>query len=90
MAEGTEAAPIEFEFEQQIGVKFTAADLVEVLTPIQIIELVKELDLELGCWEATVLLASYFGKQMKVVPAEIAATPDNVLVDVLHTVEDSE
>lgn len=79
MSDGTESAPVEFEFEQTIGVKFDARDLVRQLTPLQLVDLIREIDLEMDDWQATVLLSSYFSGQLREAPAELVSLSDEEL-----------
>lgn len=89
MSDGTESAPIEFEFEQTVGIKFDARDLVEQLTPLQLVELIKEIDLETDDWAATVLLASYFSGQLREAPPETVAMDDAALTKMLEDAEET-
>lgn len=79
MSDGSETAPVEFELEQLVGIKFNASDLVGHLTGEQLVELVKEIDLEANEWEATILLASYFSGQLMNAPPDLVAMSDEQL-----------
>lgn len=88
MAEGTECDPIEFDLEPIIS--FNAKDVIRSLSAVQVVQLIKELDVELNEWEATVYLASYFGGQLKDAPAETVAMNDAQLLEELGTLSDGE
>lgn len=80
MSDGTELAPVEFDLN--VPITFEAKDLVNTLSPMQIIKLIKELDTELNEWGATIILASYFGDQLtSAPPEEVAKTNEQLMLE---------
>lgn len=55
-----ENAPTEFRLTPPID--FTAEDVVLDLGPVGTMQLIKELDSKIDCWEATLLLARHFSR----------------------------
>lgn len=86
MSDGTELPqPVEFDLSPVIS--FNAKDVIASLKPLQIVELIKQLDEEMNEWEATILLSSYFGNQMAGAPGEFVAMSDEQLVESLKQLE---
>jgi hypothetical protein len=53
----------EFPLEATVDIRFDASDVVATLMPLEVIELVIDLDRELNSWEGTLLCYHYFKQQ---------------------------
>jgi len=87
MSDGTDL-PKPVEFDLPVTLSFNAKEVVASLTPLQVVELIKQLDEETNEWEATILLAAYFGDQMGAAPAEYVVMTDEQLEASLRALED--
>lgn len=50
----------EFKLTTTVEIPFNAEDISRALTPLQVVELIKDLEAESADWEVTVLLARHF------------------------------
>lgn len=77
-----ETALTEFTLECAVDVKFDASDVSSNLTALESVDLVIEIDEEVGKWEATELMYRYFKEQhelmLKEFPDLAAATVDEL------------
>lgn len=69
-AEGTELALTEFPLECRVDINFDASDVVAAVEPLEVVNLIEELDEEVGLWEATLLAYRYFQRQFEVAAKE--------------------
>lgn len=70
MADDEIPDPTEFEITTTLGIKFSAAEVVQDLGRDRTIQLIKELDLALEDWGATEEIADYFDMQMEIFEKE--------------------
>lgn len=65
-----------FKIETTIDVQFTAQDVVIGLSDLEIVNLVKDMEVEAESWSVTVLLARHFEKLMA---AALRDAPEDIL-----------
>lgn len=76
-----------------IAIKIDAAKLAKVVTPLDVLGLIQDLDDEVGLWAMTILLGRYFEEQLKIaseVVPELFAASEDELMDELHSAPDSD
>lgn len=85
---------IRFELPTTVDITFDAEDVAVRLKPSQVLELIKELDMEVGLQDFTVLLYRYFADQMEAMkksdPDVDNPTDDVLLLSIDGLLEDEE
>ena len=66
-----ETARTEFPLECTVDIKFDASDITTNLDPLQVVDLVREIDEELSDWAATLLAYHYFRGQYELALSEV-------------------
>ncbi len=77
-----EIASTSFTLEARVDISFDASDITQTLKPLQIADLIEEIDAEVGEWEFTLLMYEYFRGEFETLRAkdpELAAKhPDQI------------
>lgn len=77
---------IRFNIEVNADISFDAEDVVSQLPPVKVLDLIKELEEEVGLWPLAILLHRHFAEQFDIISKEdpvIATASDEYLLEVL-------
>lgn len=83
----TQIARSKFTLETSVDIEFDAKDVIQNLRPLQVADLIMELDDEVGDWEHTLLLYHYFAAQFEIAKSkvpELAAMSQDELRDLMQ------
>lgn len=86
-----EIALTSFPLDATVEIKFDASDIADNITRQQALQLIKELDDEMGSWPLTLLLAEYFSDQVELARKEgysiVALSSEELLAKVVEADE---
>jgi hypothetical protein len=87
--EDTQLEKSRFTLEATVDVDFDAEDVARNLKPIQVADLIMELDDEVGEWEHTLYLYHYFAAQYEIAKAKVPELANMTPSELRETMEEA-